>query len=57
MNESPENHARLRELCAQIDAQIAKDKAKKVKPADRRHHDEPVEVERRSGNDRRKGQR
>jgi hypothetical protein len=57
MNDTPEQRERLKELYAQIDAQIAKDQAKKTKPQDRRYHDEPVEVERRKGNDRRKGQR
>jgi hypothetical protein len=57
MNDTPEQRERLQQLYAQIDAQIVKDQAKKVKPADRRHHDEPVAVERRTGKDRRKGQR
>lgn len=57
MNDTPEQRERLQQLCAQIDAQIAKDQAKKTKPQDRRTHNEPVAVERRTGQDRRKGQR
>jgi hypothetical protein len=57
MNDTPEQRERLQQLCAQLDAQIAKDQAKIKKPEDRRLQPQPVAFERRTGSDRRKGQR